>query len=100
MAGSSTEASIVMQARENKLQNLLARQGVRMTEQMQGCQAPIEAVQTKVLGEPVLQLILALRRGSVSVREPTSCLRRRVLATGRQTHSVEALNVRDMLVHI
>lgn len=41
-----------------------------MAQQMQGCQAPVQTVQTKMLGEPVLQLVFAL---AMCQRE-TSCL--------------------------
>jgi len=60
-----------------------------MAQQMQGSQPPVQAVQSQVLGEPVLELVLALRQSGPSM-----------MAEGRQTHSVEALDVADVLVDV
>jgi hypothetical protein len=60
MAWGSSEASIVPLAGKNKVDGFLARQGIGMAEEMKRCQSPVYAIETQVLGQPVLQLILAL----------------------------------------
>jgi hypothetical protein len=61
MAGGSAEAAALMQTLEDEFQNLCARKGVRPSQQMQSGQSPVQAIESKVLGEPVLQLVFALR---------------------------------------
>lgn len=67
VARGSTEAAVRVQARHDKVQNVAARQGVGMAEQMQRRQPPVEAIQTQVFGEPVLELVFALRRVSAGL---------------------------------
>ena len=64
MARSSTEAAALVQTREKKVKDAVAGEGVRVAEQMQGRQPPVQAVETQVLGEPVLELVFALGRVS------------------------------------
>ena len=45
-----------------------------MAQQVQGCQAPIQTAQTKMLGEPVLQLVFTL---AMCQRETPGCMRSR-----------------------
>lgn len=90
MAGGSTEAAVIVEAGEDEVEDALAGQGVRMAEQMQGSQAPVEAIEAEVFGQPVLELVLALR-GSVE--------RRRACSGGR-AHRVEALDICDVLVDV
>jgi hypothetical protein len=67
-----------------------------VAEEMQSCQAPIQAVQTKMLGEPVLQLVFPLPTGSArDLVKPTGRC-----AGCRQTHCVEALDIADVLFDI
>jgi hypothetical protein len=54
MAWGGAEAAALMQTLEDEFQNLGARKGVRPSQQMQGSQAPVQAIESKVLGEPVL----------------------------------------------
>jgi hypothetical protein len=61
------KAAAVMQAREDKVENLSARKSTPVAQQMQRRQSPIEAVQTQMLGEPVLELVLALERVSAGL---------------------------------
>jgi len=59
---------------------------------VQGSQSPVQAVEAQVLGEPVLKLVFALERVSAG-RCCWSTARLR-----ESTHSVEALDVADVLV--
>jgi hypothetical protein len=86
------EATILVQTREDKFEELSARESFRMAQQVQRSQSPIEAVQTQMFSEPVLQLVFALERVSAE-----SCWW--VPARLQSTHSVEALNVADVLLH-
>ena len=71
---SSAEATVLVQARKDKVEQLSTWQSVRTAEQMQCSQSPIQAVETQVLGEPVLELVFALKR--VSAGSSSSwCLR-------------------------
>jgi len=66
----STEASAVMQARQNELDHTLAGESIGTTEQMARRQTPIQAVEAEVLCEPVFELISALR-SRASARQVT-----------------------------
>lgn len=89
---SCAEAAVLMQTRKDKLEQFSARQGLRMAQQMQRSEPPVEAVQTQMLGEPVLQLVFALERVSAGCR----CWLLARLRGG--THCVETLDVAHMLV--
>jgi hypothetical protein len=58
------EAAILVQTRQDEVEELSTRQSIRMAQQVQRSQSPVQAVQTQVLGEPVLELIFALERVS------------------------------------
>jgi hypothetical protein len=64
VARGCAEAAILMQTREDEFEELPARKSLGMPKQMQRGQSPVEAVQTQVLGQPVLQLVFALGRVS------------------------------------
>lgn len=46
MAGGSTEATIVPQTREDKINRFLTRQSFGVVEEMQSCQAPVDAIES------------------------------------------------------
>jgi hypothetical protein len=83
------EAAILMQTREDEFEELPARKSLGMPKQMQRGQSPVEAVQTQVLGQPVLQLVFALERVSAGSSGA---------ARLQRTHCVEALYVANMAV--
>ena len=60
MAGGGAEASVVVEAGKDKVEQGSAGQSVRATEQIERSQAPVDAAQSEVLGKPVLELVLAL----------------------------------------
>lgn len=60
MARGSSEASIVALTRKDKVNGFLAGQCIGMAEEMKRRQSPVYAIESQVLGQPVLQLILAL----------------------------------------
>jgi hypothetical protein len=64
MARSSTKAAALVQTREEEVKDAVAGEGVWVAKQMQGGQSPVQAVETQVLGEPVLELVFALGRVS------------------------------------
>ena len=72
MARSSAEATIVVQTRAYKVQDLIAREGIRVSQQVQSGQSPVQAVEAQMLGEPVLELVFALERVSAAI---VRCLR-------------------------
>lgn len=67
VAWSGAKSAVLVQARQHKVQDVVAREGVRVSEQMQRSQSPVEAVQAQVLGEPVLELVFALGRVSAGL---------------------------------
>jgi hypothetical protein len=78
MAWGGAEAAALMQTREDEVENLCTRKGVGASQQMQGGQAPVQAVEPEVLGEPVVDLVFALRwSGSSSA----------ITCVGRRTES-------------
>jgi hypothetical protein len=95
VARGCAEAAILMQTREDEFEKLPARKSLGMPKQMQRGQSPVEAVQTQVLGQPVLQLVFALAR-------PAGAGQRGILRCGaarlQSTHCVEALDIADMAV--
>jgi hypothetical protein len=93
VARGSAKAAALMQARKDEIQNVCAREGVRVAQQVQGGQPPVQAIQPQVLGEPVLELVFALRWSGHDAHAECAGVR-------RQTHRVEALDVADMLLHV
>lgn len=87
MFWSSSETAIIVLAGEDEVDCLLSGQGVWLSEQVKSSQAPIDAVQSQMLCEPVLQLILTL-----SVNE------RRLIRGIQATYGVEASDICDVLV--
>jgi hypothetical protein len=61
---SSAEATIFMQTREDKVKNALTWKSVGLSQEVQGRQSPVEAIEAQVFGEPVLELVFALERVS------------------------------------
>lgn len=59
VTGSGAKAATVVLAREHKVYGLAARQGVRVAQQVQGDEPPVDAVEAQVLGQPVVILVLA-----------------------------------------
>lgn len=57
---SSAEAAIFVQTREDKLEQLSARQSFWVAQEVQRSESPVQPVQTQMLGEPVLNLVFAL----------------------------------------
>ncbi|KAH9878473.1 hypothetical protein IAQ61_001745 [Plenodomus lingam] len=53
-----------MQTREDEVENVTAGQRIWTAEKMQCSQAPVEAVETQMFSEPVLELVFALGRVS------------------------------------
>lgn len=64
VARSSPEAAIFVQARQDEIEQFSARQSVWVAQEVQRSESPVQAVQTQMLGEPVLQLVFALGRVS------------------------------------
>lgn len=81
---SGAKASIIMQARENELDELITWERVRTTHQMQSCKTPIQAIETQVLGEPVLELLFALGGRSARTLDMAQVV---AAAAGRRTVS-------------
>lgn len=60
MAGSGTESPIRMLAGHDEIDYFVSRQRSGMAKQMQGSQAPVQAIKTKMLCEPILILVFPL----------------------------------------
>lgn len=58
MAWSGGETPALVLAREDKINGLSAWEGIRVAEQVEGDEAPVDAVETEMLGQPVVVLIL------------------------------------------
>jgi hypothetical protein len=67
MARSCAEATIVVQTRAYKVQDLIARESIRVSQQVQSSQSPVQSVEAQMLGEPVLELVFALGRVSAAI---------------------------------
>ena len=61
MAWGSSKAAIAMQTRDDKTDNAFSRQGFWLAQEMGSGQPPVEAIEAKMLGEPVIEFISALR---------------------------------------
>ena len=61
MARCGAEAPITVQAGQDEIDHPLFGECFRPTKEMRGCEAPIQAVQTQMLREPVLKLIAPLQ---------------------------------------
>lgn len=59
VARGGAETAAVVLAREHKVYGLAARQGVRVAQQVQGDEPPVDAVEAQVLGQPVVIFVLA-----------------------------------------
>ncbi len=57
---SRAETSIGMLTGQNKDEYFLSGQRIRMTQQVERRQTPIQAAETQMLGMPVLQIVLVL----------------------------------------
>lgn len=60
MTRSGAKASFAMKAGENKVEQSSPGQGVRLAEVMECCQSPVDAAQSQMFGEPVVEFVLAL----------------------------------------
>lgn len=63
VAWGGAKAAAVVLAREHKVYGAVSREGVRAAQQVQGDEAPVEAVEAEVLGQPVVILVLARVEG-------------------------------------
>lgn len=70
MAGSGSKAAAFMEAGENKGDDILTRESIRTAQEVGSSQTPVEAIEAKVLGEPVLELVPALM-GKRSTTQPS-----------------------------
>jgi hypothetical protein len=82
VARSSAKAASLVQTREDKVEDALTRQRVRLAEQVQRSQSPVEAVQTQMLREPVLELVLALQQVSAP-NQLSECAARQIRTESR-----------------
>ena len=62
VARRGTEATVLVHAAEDIIQQAISREGFRKMEQMQRCQAPIDPVDAQVLRQVVFEFIFALWR--------------------------------------
>jgi len=60
VARSSAEAAILVQTREDEIEQFCTRQAVWVAQQVQRSESPVQAVETQMLGEPVLDFVFAL----------------------------------------
>lgn len=60
MARRSTEAAIVVLAGQHKVNGLLPRQRIGVAQEMQSRQAPVYAIESQVLCQPIFQFVLPL----------------------------------------
>jgi hypothetical protein len=63
----STEAAVFVQTREHEVEEFTTWEGIRVSQEVQCCQSPVEAVEAQVFGEPVLELVFALERVSAGI---------------------------------
>lgn len=63
VARGGAEPAAVVLAREDKVYCFGAREGVRVAQQVQGDEPPVDAVEAEVLGQPVVILVLARVEG-------------------------------------
>lgn len=64
---SSAETAVLVQTCTYEVQDLIARKGIWLSQQVQCSQSPIEAIEAQVLCEPVLELVFALERVSATI---------------------------------
>jgi hypothetical protein len=57
MPGRSPKTAILPLAAQHKRDGFVSRQSIGASKQVQGCEAPVKAVETQVLGEPVFELV-------------------------------------------
>lgn len=78
-----------MLARQYKIDGLVSRESAWVSEEVKGCQAPVDAIEAEVFGQPVLKLIFSLL-----VHEQLN-----VPIQWITTHLVQILNILDMLLN-
>lgn len=54
-----SEAAVLVLARQHKVDGLGAREGLGVAEEVQSGQAPVEAIETQMLRQPVVILVLS-----------------------------------------
>lgn len=59
VARGGPETPAVVLAREHKVDGVGAREGLRVSQKVKRCEAPIQAVESEVLGKPVIVFVLA-----------------------------------------
>ncbi len=64
MTRCGSEAAIIVQTGEHEVDHFLSFECIRMTKKVASCKAPVKAIQTKVLRQPILQLISALGKSA------------------------------------
>jgi len=62
----STKASILAQAAEDEVEHAVSRKRIRVAEEMECCQAPVDTADAQVFSKVILELISALLSASVS----------------------------------
>jgi len=60
MARSGTKTSTLMLTRKDEFEGGVAGESFGVTQKMQSCQTPVDAVQSEMFGEPVLEFIFPL----------------------------------------
>jgi hypothetical protein len=68
MIRSRSETAILMSARQDELDGLISRQPVWTAQQMQRGQTPVDAIETEMLGQPVLEFVFSLSANECQVR--------------------------------
>lgn len=60
MTWGSTKTTVVVQAGQDKIDEFTLGQSIGLAKKIEGCQAPVDATEAQVFGEPVVELIFAL----------------------------------------
>jgi len=61
MARRSSKSAIIRLARKHEIYGFFSWEGIGSVEEMESIQAPVEAIEAEVFGEPVFELISTLR---------------------------------------
>lgn len=88
---SGTKASVRVLAGHDKCDGVISWQRLGMAEQVQGRQAPIDAIQTKMLRQPVFEFVFSLSAYECRVVQ----IRRRDTVTDR----VQAFDIVDVIIN-
>jgi hypothetical protein len=64
MSWRSAKPAIIRLTRKHEIYCFFSRKGIGTVEEMEGVETPVEAIETKMFGEPVFKLVFAL--GDVS----------------------------------